>query len=157
MIGVLDKDFVHLFVCIIQKTHDNIYSFQIGQATIKCDGIATLLGFNIDCMPKLMRMFWHSAKISCQTVSSLDRFITRQGHLKLVNYNSFMASNLCLHNHYHCRKKDGKNMLQLNDATCLSLEDFPASRLKSRLVPLAEWQSIRFNFALSVYTHAYCQ
>ena len=39
-------------ICIGQKTHDDIDSFQIGQTTIKCGDNATLLGINIDYMLK---------------------------------------------------------------------------------------------------------
>ena len=81
-------------ICIGQKTHDNIDSFQIGQTTIKCDDNATLLGINIDYLLKFdahVSEICKKASKQLAVLKRLGRFLTKQG--KLVIYNSFIASN----------------------------------------------------------------
>ena len=100
LISWFDKNFMKAnpdkfqAICIGQKTHDNIDSFQIGQTTIKCDDNATLLGINIDYLLKFdahVSEICKKASKQLAVLKRLGRFLTKQG--KLVIYNSFIASN----------------------------------------------------------------
>lgn len=81
-------------ICIGKITHDHIDSFQIGQASIKCDDSVTLLGINIDYMLKFDEHVSEICKKASKQLAVLKRignFLSKQG--KLAIYNSFIASN----------------------------------------------------------------
>lgn len=81
-------------ICLGQRTHDHIKSFQIGSTSIKCEDNVTLFGVNIDFMLKFdnhVADICRKASKQLAVLKRLGRFLTKQG--KLVIYNSFIASN----------------------------------------------------------------
>ena len=81
-------------ICIGKRAHDNITSFNIDSAEIKCENNVTLLGINIDFM---LRFDDHVSQICKKASKQLavlkrnGRFLTKQG--KMTIYNSFIVSN----------------------------------------------------------------
>ena len=81
-------------ICIGQKTHDAISSFQLNDMVINCDDNVILLGINIDFM---LNFNDHSSEIfkkasqQLAVLKRIGRFLTKQG--KLTIFKSFIVSN----------------------------------------------------------------
>ena len=74
--------------------HDNITSFNIDSAEIKCQDNVTLLGINIDFMLGLdehVSQICKRASKQLAVLKRIGRFLTKQG--KMTIYNSFIVSN----------------------------------------------------------------
>ena len=63
-------------ICIGKRTHDDITSFKVDSAEIKCEDNATLLGINIDFM---LRFDDHVSQI-CKRDSKQFTVLKRIGH-----------------------------------------------------------------------------
>ena len=81
-------------ICIGKRAQDDITSFNIDSAEMKCEDNVTLLGINIDFM---LRFDDHVSQI-CKRASKqlavlkrIGRFLTKQGTMTI--YNSFIVSN----------------------------------------------------------------
>ena len=81
-------------ICIGQKTHDGISSFQLNDTVIHCEDNVTLLGVNIDCMLNFNDHISDICKKASQQLAVLKRigrFLTKHG--KLTIFKSFIMSN----------------------------------------------------------------
>ena len=81
-------------ICIGQKTHDAISSFQLNDMVINCDNNVTPLGINIDFMLNFNDHISEICKKASQQLAVLKRigrFLTKQG--KLTIFKSFIMSN----------------------------------------------------------------
>ena len=74
-------------ICIGKRAHDDITSFNIDSAEIKCEDNVTLLGINID----FMLQFDDHASKQLAVLKGIGRSLSKQG--KMTIYNSFIVSN----------------------------------------------------------------
>ena len=81
-------------ICIGKRAHDDITSFKIDSAEIKCEDNDTLLGINIDFMLRFddhMYQICKRASKQLVVLNCIGGFLTKQG--KMTIYNSFIVSN----------------------------------------------------------------
>ena len=81
-------------ICIGKRAHDDIASFKIDTAEIRCEYNVTFLGINIDFMLRIDDHVSQICKKSFKATRSLEAhwsFLTKQG--KMTIYNSFIVSN----------------------------------------------------------------
>ena len=81
-------------ICIGQKTHDAVSSFQLNDTIIKCDDNVTLLGVNINFMLNFndhISDICRKASQQLAVLKHIGRFLTKHGKLTILK--SFIMSN----------------------------------------------------------------
>ena len=81
-------------ICIGQKTHDAISSFQLNDTVINCDDNVTILGVNIDFMQNFNDHISDICRKASQQLSvhkRIGKILTK--HEKLTIFKSFIMSN----------------------------------------------------------------
>ena len=124
-------------ICIGQKTHDAISSFQLNDTVIHCEDNVTLLGVNIDFMLNFNDHISDICKKASQQLAVLKRigrFLTKHG--KLTIFKSFIMSNLnyCPLTWHFCNQASINKMEKIQERALRFISNDFSSTLETLLV-----------------------
>ena len=124
-------------ICMGQKTHDAISSFQLNDTVITCEDNVTLLGVNIDFMLNFNDHISDICKKASQQLAVLKRigrFLTKHG--KLTIFKSFIMStfNYCPLAWHFCSQASTNKMEKIQERALRFISNDFISPLETLLV-----------------------
>ena len=124
-------------ICIGQKTHDAISSFQLNDTVIHCEDNVTPLGVNIDFMLNFNDHISDICKKASQQLAVLKRigrFLTKHG--KLTIFKSFIMSNFnnCPLTWHFCNQASINKMEKIQEKALRFISNDFSSTLETLLV-----------------------